>query len=115
MKVNNKIEFIIPDRYFKNPSEDPIIGFIKYLREQGKTCEFLGLNEYPSKFLGFEAWHNNYVILIDGIKYYGRVGGNIETNYYATFFVVDNTEQDYIENLLDKRVNQILNGLKVYL
>lgn len=108
----NKIEFIVPDKYFKNPTEEPIIGLIRYLREQGKACEFLAFNEYPSKSLGFTAWHTNYVVLIDGIKYYGRVGGSIDTNYYATFFVVNDEEHDYIVNHLNKRTSQILDALE---
>lgn len=112
MITKSKIEFIVPDKYFKNPTEEPIIGLIRYLREQGKACEFLGFNEYPSKLLGFTAWHNNYVVLIDGIKYYGRVGGSIEINYDATFFVVNDEEQDYIENHLNKRTSQILDALE---
>lgn len=112
MIPKNKIEFIVPDKYFKNPTEEQIIGLIRYLREQGKACEFLGFNEYPSKLPGFTLSLNNYVVLIDGIKYYGLVGGSIDTNYYATFFVVNDEKQDYIENHLNKRVSQILDALE---
>lgn len=112
MMPKNKIEFIIPDKYFHDPTEDPIIGLIRYLRAQGNACEFLGFNECPSKLLGFTAWHNNYVVLIDGIKYYGRVGGSIDTNYHATFFVVNDEEHDYIENHLNKRTSKILDALE---
>lgn len=109
--TKNKIEIVVPDKYFKDPAEELIIGLIRYLREQGKACEFLGFNECPSKSLGFKAWHNNYVVLIDGIKYYGRVGGSIDTNYHATFFVVNDEEHDYIENRLNKRTSHILDAL----
>lgn len=112
MIPKNKIEFIVPDKYFKNPVEEPVIGLIRYLREQGKACEFLGFNEYPSKLLGVTMWLNNYVVLIDGIKYYGSVGGGIDTSYYATFYVVNDEKQDYIENHLNKRVIQILDALE---
>lgn len=112
MIPKTKIEFIISDKFFKNPTEEPIIGFIRYLREQGKACEFLGFNEMPGKSLDFTFWPNNYVVLIDGIKYYGSVGGHIDTNYYATFFVVNDKEHDYIENHLNKRISQILDALE---
>ncbi len=112
MKPKNKIEFIIPDKYFKNPTEEPIIGVIRYLREQGKACEFLGFNEYPSRLLKFTVWYNSYVVLMDGIKYYVSVGGNIDTNYHAAFFVVSDEEHDYIENHLNRRSSQILEALK---
>lgn len=112
MIPKNKIEIIVPDKYFNDPTEDPIIGLIRYLREQGSTCEFLGFNECPSKLLGFTRWQNNYVVLIDGIKYYGSVGGTIDTNYYADFFVVNDVEHDYIEHHLNKRVRQILDALE---
>jgi hypothetical protein len=112
MLSRSKMEFIVPDKYFKDPTEELIIGLIRYLREQGKACEFLGFNEYPHKLLGFTAWHNNYVVLIDGIKYYGSIGGSIDTNYYANFFVVNDEAQDYIDNYLTKRVSQILDALE---
>lgn len=112
MIPKNKIEFIVPDKYFKNPTEELIIGLIRYLKEQGKACEFLGFNEYLGKLVGFTALINNYVVLIDGIKYYGSVGGSIDTNYYATFYVVNDGEHDYIENHLNKRVSQILDALE---
>lgn len=112
MASENKIEFIIPDKYLKDPTKEPAIGLIRYLREQGKNCQFLGFNEYPGELLGFTAWHNDYVVLIDGIKYYGSIGGNIETNYYVTFFVVNDEEHDYIENHLNKRTRQILDALE---
>lgn len=113
MISDNKIDIIIPDKYFKNPMEEPIIGFIKYLREQGKVCEFLGFNGKPDRPLGtvFSSWYNDYVVIIDGIKYYGGVGGNPDPNYYANFFVVNDEEHDYIENYLEKRTNQILVAL----
>ena len=57
-------------------------------------------------------WNNNYVILIDGIKYYGGVGGSIDTNYYADFFVINDEEHDYIVDHLNKRVSQILDALE---
>jgi hypothetical protein len=106
------IEVVIPDKYFKNPTEEPIIGLIRYLKEQGKVCEFLGFNEASSKSLGITIWHNNYVVIIDGIKYYIRMGGSIDTNYYAALFVVNDEEQDYIENLLSSRVKHILDILE---
>ncbi|MDF2942142.1 MAG: hypothetical protein K0S01_1000 [Herbinix sp.] len=112
MISKNKLEFIVPDKYFKNSTEDLIIGLIRYLREQGKTCKFLGFNEHPNKLLGFTVWQNNYVVLIDGIKYYGDIGGSIDTNYYANFFIVNDEEHDYIENRLNKRVSQILESLE---
>lgn len=112
MKPKNKIEFIVPDKYFKNPMEDLIIGVLRYLREQGKICEFLGFAMYPSKFLGLTTWHSSYVVLIDGVKYNGSISGDIETNYHATFYVVNDEEHDYIENRLKKRVNQILDVLE---
>ncbi len=113
MIPKHKIEFIVPDKYFNNPTEEPIIALIRYLREQGKACEFLGFNEHPSKqFLGFQFWSNNYVVLIDGVKYHGDVSGQPDTNYCATFFVVDDEGQDYIENYLNKRVSQILETLE---
>jgi len=63
MKANNKVEAIVPDKYFKstiiNPMDDFFVGVIKYLREQGRRCEFLGFN----------IW-NGHVVLIDGAKYY---------------------------------------------
>ncbi len=89
-----------------------MIGFIRYLREQGKDCEFLGFNECHNKLLGLTMWHNNYVVVIDGIKYHGSVGGNIESNYHAKFLVVNDEEYDYIENLRNKRVRQILDALE---
>ena len=111
MMSTNKIEFAVPDRYFKDPTEDRIIGLIRYLRDQSKVCEFLGFNEYPNNLLGVTVWHNDYVVLIDGIKYYGSVGGDIDTNYYATFFVLNDEEHDYIENHLNKRTSRILDAL----
>ena len=109
-----KLEFIIPDKYFKNPTDEPIIGLIRYIREQGKACEFLGFNEHPSKLqsIGFTAWSNNYVVLIDGVKYHGGVSGQPDTNYCATFYVVGDEEHDYIENHINKRVSQILDALE---
>jgi hypothetical protein len=68
--------------------------------------------EYPSKLLRFTVWHIGYVVLIDGIKYYGIVGGSIDTNYYATFFVVNDVKDDYIENYSNKRMSQILDALE---
>lgn len=112
MIPENKLEFRVPDKYFKNPTEERAIGLIRYLREQRKACEFLGFNEYPRKILGITSWQNNYVILIDGIKYYGSVDGQVDTLYYATFFVVNDEEQDYIENYLNKRTSQILAALE---
>jgi hypothetical protein len=112
MKQGSKIEYHVPDKYFKSPSEDYIIGSIRYLREQGKACEFLGFNEYSDKLLGITSWHNDYVVLVDGIKYYGRVSGSIDTNYYATFIVVNDVEHDYIENKRKERVSQILEVLE---
>lgn len=112
MTPKDEIEFIIPDKYLKDPTEEPIIGLIRYLREQGKTCEFLGFNECTGKLLGLTVWQNNYVVLMDGIKYYVSIGGSIEANYYATFFVVKDEEHDYIENHLDKRINRILDALE---
>ena len=113
MMSNHKMEFIVPDKYFNDPTEEPIIGLIRYLREQGKACEFLGFNGHPSKLLsiGF-AWSDNYVVLIDGVKYYGGVSGQPDTNYCATFFVVGDEEHDYIENHLNKRVSQISEALE---
>lgn len=112
MIPKNKIEIIVPDKYFQNPTEEPIIGLIRYLREQRKACEFLGFNEYSNKLLGFTVWHNGYVVLIDGIKYYGSVGGSMDTNYHATFFVVNDEKHDYIVNHLNKRTSQILDALE---
>ena len=114
MIPKHRIELIVPDKYFDNPTEEPIIGLIRYLREQGKACEFLGFNRHPSKlqFSGFTAWSANYVILIDGIKYYGGVSGQPDINYCATFFVVGDEEHDYILNHLNKRVSQILETLE---
>jgi hypothetical protein len=112
MLPKNTLEFTIPDKYFKDPTEDLIIGLIRYLREQGKDCEFLGFNECQSKLLGLTVWQNNYVVLIDGIKYHGIVGGNLESNYHAKFFVVNDEEHDYIENLRNKKVRQILETLE---
>jgi hypothetical protein len=105
VKSINKLEFYVPDKYVKcnfyNPTEDdPFIGAIKYLREQGRTCEFLGFNE-----------SYKYVVMIDGIKYYGGVSGSIDTNYYATFYVVDAVEKDYQEDHLKNRVYEILGFL----
>ncbi len=113
MVSKNKIEFILPDKYFKNPTEEPIIGFLRYLRDQGKACEFLGFNDKPDKLLAinFSHWYNNYVVLIDGVKYYGGVGGSPDPNYYAIFFVVNDEDHDYIENHLNKRTNLILDAL----
>lgn len=105
MKSNNKLEFFVTDKYVKcnfyNPTEDdPFIGAIKYLREQGRICEFLGFNE-----------SYKYVVMIDGVKYYGGVSGSIDTNYYATFYVVDAVEKDFQEDHLENRVYQILGFL----
>ena len=112
MVTKPKIEFVIPDKYFKDPTEDRIVGLVRYLKDQGQVCELLGFNEYPNKSLGFTVWHNDYVVLINGIKYYGSVGGSIETNFYATFFVLNDEEHDYIENYLNKRVRRILDSLE---
>ena len=100
MRSNHKLEFFVPDKYVKcnfyNPTnDDPFIGAIKYLREQGRTCEFLGFNE-----------RDKYVVVIDGIKYCGEVKGDID--YYATFYIVDSLEEDYQENRLKNRVIQVL-------
>ena len=46
--------------------------------------------------------------MIDGIKYYGEVRGSIDTNYYASFYVVDAVEEDYQENNFKNRAIQIL-------
>ena len=105
MKSKNKLEIFIPDKYLKNflfdPTQDEgMIGAIKYLREQGKICEFLGFNSM-----------DKYVVLIDGTKYYGGITGNIEFNYYAVFSVVEDLEQDYIEKHFSDRVQQILASL----
>jgi hypothetical protein len=114
MITGDKIDIIIPDKYFKNSAEEPVIGFIKYLREQGKVCEFLGFHNKPDKLIGlaFSCWYNDYVILVDGIKYYGGVGGSPDPYYYANFFVVNDEEHDYIENYLNKRTSQILDALE---
>ena len=111
---SHKMEFIVPDKYFHNPTEEPIIGLIRCLREQGKACEFLGFNGHPGRLqsIGFTAWSDNYVVLIDGVKYYGGVSGQPDTNYCATFFVVGDEKYDYIENHLNKRVSQILETLE---
>ncbi|MDF2485426.1 MAG: hypothetical protein K0R46_1594 [Herbinix sp.] len=106
MKHENKVEFYIPDKYIKcnfyNPTkDDSIIGTIKYLREQGKICEFLGFTIL-----------DKYVVVIDGIKYYGSVSGEVDSNFYATFFVVDDVEHDYIQNHFKDRVVQILDLLE---
>jgi hypothetical protein len=103
MKANNKLEFFVPDKYVKcnfyNPTvDDPFIGAIKYLREQGRTCEFLGFNEL-----------NQYVVLIDGIKYCGWVKGDID--YYATFYVVGSMEQVNQENRLKDRASRVVDFL----
>lgn len=98
---SNKLEFFLPTKYVKcnfyNPTEDdPFIGAVKYMREQGRTCEFLGFNkEY------------RYVVVIDGIKYYGRITGEVDMNYYATFYVVEVEEQDYRDNYYKSRADQI--------
>lgn len=106
MKSKNKLEIFLPDKYLKcnfyHPTEDDgMIGTVKYLRDQGQTCEFLGFN-----------YLDNYVVVIDGIKYYGGIVGNIESNYYATFYVVEDIGQDYMENHFTDRVQQILTSLK---
>jgi hypothetical protein len=88
----------VPDKYFKK--DDPVLGVIKYLREQGKTIEFLGFNTQDAA-----------VVLMDGIKYYGSVSGDVDPNYYATFFVVEDVEHDYKENCLKTRVIKILDSL----
>ncbi len=105
MKSNNKLEFFVPDKYVKcnfyHPTkDDPFIGAIKYLRDQGRTCEFLGFNE-----------RDNYIVVIDGIKYFGRITGEVDSNYNASFHVVEDIEQDYQQNHFRKRVDQILNYL----
>lgn len=104
MKTKNKVEFHVPDRYFKtviyDPSDDFFVGTIKYLRDQGKTC----------KFLGFNIW-NAHVVLIDGVKYYVSGGGSMDSAYYAVLFVVDDIDYDYIENRFKERENQILDML----
>lgn len=105
MKSKDKIEFILPDRYIKsaviNPADDSFIGAIKYIRDQGKTCEFLGFNQW-----------NCHVVLVDGIKYYVSGRGSMDTINYVTLFVVGDEEHDYIENHLKKRENQILQVLE---
>lgn len=105
MKTKNKFEFVLPDKYLKcnfyHPTKDDgIIGALKYLSEQGRTCEFLGFNSL-----------DEYVVVIDGIKYYGGINGNVESNYYAAFSVVEDLEQDYIEKHFSDRVQQILDSL----
>ncbi len=109
----NKVKFIIPDKYFNNPDEEPIIGTIRCLREQGKDSEFLGFHENPSKIelIGFAVYSDNYVVLIDGIKYHGGISGRPDTNYCATFSVVGDEDHDYVENYLNKRVSKILEAL----
>ncbi len=112
MEPKKEIKFIIPDKYLTDPTEEMIIGCIRYLRDQGKTCEFLGFAENQSKLLGLTVWQDNYVVLIDGIKYYGSLGGTVDSNYHAEFYVVNDEEHDYNENLLNKRARRILDALE---
>ncbi len=100
MKHKNKVDFIIPDRYLNyvlySMEDAPMIGTIKYLRDQGKDCRLLGFNS-----------NNFYVVLIDGIKYYGSVRCNPEELNVATFYVVDDVEYDY-KNRNHDRTMQLL-------
>lgn len=103
MKPENKIDVVVPDKYLKsdifNPIDELLIGALKCLREQGKSCEFLGFNIL-----------NGHVVMIDGIKYYTKANRtySMETLSNETFLVVSDEEYDYIENRLKERVNQIL-------
>lgn len=107
MKTNNRMDVIVPDKYLKsetfNPMDELFIGAVKCLREQGKFCEFLGFNIL-----------NGHVAVIDGIKYYtkGYNAPNIPaTLSYANFWVVSDVEHDWIEDRFKERVTQILDVL----
>ena len=105
MKKKVKFEFFLPGKYLKinfyHPTEDDgFLGAMKYLREQGKTCEFLGFNEW-----------DNYVVVIDGIKYYGGIKDDPEGGGFGTFYVVDDLERDYDEKHYINRTHQILDAL----
>lgn len=111
MKSLTSIEIHVPDKYFNPVTGDPIIGLIKCLREQGKTCEFLGFNEYESHSLGIATLKRDYVILLDGMKYHGEIPTQVELANNSTFYLVEDCEHDYKENLLISRTREIHNAL----
>jgi len=102
----NKLTVIVGDKYLKsnifNPVDELFSGAVKYLRDEGKLCEFLGFNIM-----------NGHVVLIDGIKYCTCSHGvyDIETLSYEIFFIVEEGDHDYREKYLNNRVNEILDEL----
>jgi hypothetical protein len=102
----DKLTVLVDDKYLKsdifNHIDELFIGAVKYLRKEGKSCEFQGFNIL-----------NEHVLLIDGIKYHTQGDGvyDIETLSYETFVIVYDEDHDYIENRLRDRINIILQEL----
>lgn len=110
----DKLTVIIDDKYFKTgfpnrvafhyDADEFFVGVIKYLIDDGKSCEFLGFNE-----------QGRPIVIIDGIKYYASEGSrDIETLNHLTFVIVNDAEHDFVENLFTSRSKEISDILVKY-
>ena len=98
-EVGNKLTVIIEDKYLKEvifePDDGLVTGAIKCLRDQGKVCEYFGINSL-----------DGHVVTIDGIKYCtsGTAFADISMNAF-------NRVGRYVANLIKKTSkNELLNS-----
>ncbi|MDF2908402.1 MAG: hypothetical protein K0R34_3723 [Herbinix sp.] len=113
-KSSDKLTVFIDDKYLKNVFPNRIaihcdwdelfVAAMKYLKDKGILCEFLGFNE-----------QGHHVVVIDGIKYYRSTGRcDITSLNYLTFVIVNDSEHDFVVNFYTNRVTEILDVLEKY-
>lgn len=99
IESTSKLTVKVGDKYLKDgmfiPDDALVTGAIKCLREQGKVCEYFGLNIL-----------NGHVVVIDGIKYYTSGTALADTGELAFSSIISTVANIFSKLIGSEKLNE---------